>query len=86
MADTSIIVLSNFSREFFLKHFFPAILKMTKDPVWNIRLQTCRLFAEIKRFLMYPANEREISQMEQSVRELLKENTTANNQQILQQV
>jgi ABC-type transporter MlaC component len=45
----------------------------------------CKLFAEIKNFLIYPANEKEISQMEQAVRELLKENTTVYNQQIVQQ-
>lgn len=46
----------------------------------------CKLFSEIKHFLVYPANEKEITQMEQAVRELLKENTTIHNQQILQQV
>lgn len=86
IADAVSVVLDNFSKEFFLENFFDTVVEMSKDPVWNIRLQICKLFAKIKNHLGYPVDEPVIGKMETAVRELLSEDINIHNRQMVQQV
>ncbi|KAI6228131.1 Serine/threonine-protein phosphatase 4 regulatory subunit 4 [Aphelenchoides besseyi] len=84
-ADAIPVVLEHFSRNFFLSHFFDPLLKLTKDPIWNIRLLVARLFSDIKQRLVYPANEEAITRMERAMRDLLADATSVYDRRILQQ-
>lgn len=99
LADAAQVVLQEFSKQFFLEHFLDPVLTLAKDPVWNIRqvlsevpgkrppcrLQICKLFSTVKQHLVYPADEVHISRMEKAVSELLAEDLSIYNRQILQQ-
>ncbi|CAD5212249.1 unnamed protein product [Bursaphelenchus okinawaensis] len=79
------VVLEQFSKEFFISNFLDTVIKLAKDPVWNIRLQVCKVFIKIKEHLIYPHDEPTINLMEKAVRELLAEDTTTHNRQMVQQ-
>ncbi|KAL7071753.1 hypothetical protein ACQ4LE_009197 [Meloidogyne hapla] len=78
-------LLHNFSREFFVEQFLPAILKLSLDPISNIRLQLCRTLPTIRRYLVFPKDDDCLSSLERIVRDLLASEQNLLSRQLIQQ-
>uniref|UniRef100_A0A914HIR1 Serine/threonine-protein phosphatase 4 regulatory subunit 4 n=1 Tax=Globodera rostochiensis TaxID=31243 RepID=A0A914HIR1_GLORO len=78
-------LLQYFSREFFIDKFLYAVLKLSTDPIENIRLQLCRTLPKIKQYLVFPNNDESLSSLERVVRELLASEKNALSRQLIQQ-
>nr|CAD2149135.1 unnamed protein product [Meloidogyne enterolobii] len=78
-------LLHNFSREFFVEQFLPAILKLSLDPISNIRLQLCRTLSTIRRYLVFPKDDECLSSLERTVRDLLASEQNPLSRQLIQQ-
>ncbi|CAD5216327.1 unnamed protein product [Bursaphelenchus xylophilus] len=85
MINAAEVVLENFSKEFFVQNFLGSIIRLSKDPVWNIRLQVCKFFIKVKQNLVYPTDEPIINRMEKAIKELLTEDINIYNRQMVQQ-
>ncbi|KAL3084724.1 hypothetical protein niasHT_031609 [Heterodera trifolii] len=85
LLDIVPLLLQYFSREFFIDKFLPAVLKLSADPISNIRLQLCRTLPKIKQYLMFPNNDESLSNLERVVRELLASEQNALSRQLIQQ-
>ncbi|EFO86041.1 hypothetical protein CRE_02278 [Caenorhabditis remanei] len=70
--DVAEIVLSNFSKRIFIDNFLNDTLRLTTDPVSNIRIRAIKFLPKIKAKLQLPEDEEILLKIENSVKEQLK--------------
>ncbi|KAE8586323.1 hypothetical protein XENTR_v10021628 [Xenopus tropicalis] len=69
--DTCEYIMEFFSKSFFCKYFFLAVLELTNDPVANIRMKVCYMLPKLKSTLKLPGDKHLLQQLEMCVRKLL---------------
>ncbi|PAV67591.1 hypothetical protein WR25_02336 [Diploscapter pachys] len=69
--DVALIALELFSRQFFIDNFLEPLLKLTKDPVRNVRLKAVRCLPQIKGELRLPQDNDTLISIERCVSEAL---------------
>lgn len=70
--DVAELVLSVFSKRIFIQHFLDDTLRLTSDPVSNIRIRAIKFLPKIKSKLILPEDEEVLLKIENSVKEQLK--------------
>ncbi|CAO4365110.1 unnamed protein product [Caenorhabditis nigoni] len=70
--DVAEIVLSVFSKRIFIENFLDDTLRLTSDPVSNIRIRAIKFLPKIKSRLQLPQDEEVLLKIENSVKEQLK--------------
>uniref|UniRef100_T1IPS6 TOG domain-containing protein n=1 Tax=Strigamia maritima TaxID=126957 RepID=T1IPS6_STRMM len=69
------IIIELFSKQFFKTHFFSCLLKLTDDPIPNIRLRLCSVLPRLKSLIKLPVDQKLLRLLEAAVRKLVNNET-----------